>query len=174
MKKNWYFAFILLFLTTLLVACNVETKSESDNLAEVNKKDDGKTEENELLYENEKYGISVEQNSAWTFKSEVVKSNLNVVLSHNKLEAIISSVSANKTFEEIKQEIKSGAGDVEIISEEGNKLFFKSKLKNAIRTDVYFKEYNDSNNFIIIFMSPVSEYEQAKPNIESLLNHINL
>ncbi|GGM38227.1 hypothetical protein GCM10011351_25450 [Paraliobacillus quinghaiensis] len=171
MTKKWHFAFILFFITTLLVGCNGET--ESDNSAEVNQKENVESEENELLYVNEAYGISIAQNADWTFESEVVSANLNVVLSHNKLEAIISTVSADRTFEEIKQELKSGAGDVEVISEEGHTLSYKSKLKNAVRTDVYFKEHNDSKNLIIIFMSPNSEYEQAKPNIKSLLNHIN-
>lgn len=178
MSHKGLFALTLLSIISFLVACAEDSKiedSKTNSTTEENKvAAELNAEQKNAIYQSEEYGITILQNLDWKFDLEEETENLNVMLSHNKLNAIISTVSAEKSFEDIKNELKAGAGDVEVVSEDDNSLSFKSKLKNAVRTDVYFKRRNVDKNLIIIFMSPVAKYEQAKPNIESLLNHINL
>ncbi|CQR48456.1 hypothetical protein BN1058_02825 [Paraliobacillus sp. PM-2] len=164
MIKKWSILLLLLFFIFILAGCKGE--EASNNV-------DAKADGDAVLYENKIFDISIAHNSDWKFKSETESDNLNVILSHGKSQAIISSVSSNRTFEDIKQELKAGTKNIEVISEENKTLSYKSKLKDAVRTDIFFVEHNKSINLIVIFMSPASAYEQAKPNMESLLNHIN-
>jgi hypothetical protein len=155
---------------SLLIGCQKETESNIAEEGTTLQQNDAT--EKELLYENEEFGISIQKNSEWNLQSKEENDNLNIILSQEKLTAIVSSVSTSKSFDEIKAELLVGAGDVEFISDDDSTLSFQSKLKNAIRTDVYFKKQSGVNNYIIIFMSPVSQYDKATLEMDSLLNHI--
>ncbi|MFB1051885.1 hypothetical protein [Paraliobacillus sp. JSM ZJ581] len=163
MNRKSVFTLMALFSILLLVGCKADKPSQNV---------EAESTKGSILYENKNYDLSIKENADWKFKSDADTNNLNVILSHGKSQAIISSVSSDRTFADIKQELKASTENIEIISEENNTLSYQSTFEDAVRTDVYFKEHNKSVNLIIIFMSPVSAYEQTKPNIESLLNHI--
>ncbi|MFO8069168.1 MAG: hypothetical protein R6U02_04160 [Alkalibacterium sp.] len=171
LKKN-FAAIILTSTLLLLVGCNDETLADAKS--DESSIESHETAEKDFLYENEAFGIRISQSMEWRLESEKESDNLTVVLNHNKLSAIVSSVSSTNTFEDIKKELLKGADKVSIIAEEDGYLSYKSKLKEPVRTDVYFEEHNDSKNYIIVFMSPSSEYEANQPEIESLLSNINL
>jgi hypothetical protein len=67
-----------------------------------------------------------------------------------------------------------GSGDVAVLSDEADYLSYQSKLKKAVRTDVYFRKHNDEQNVIMIFMSSSENYQENQEKIESLVSHTEL
>ncbi|GEK88816.1 hypothetical protein SAMN04488100_10446 [Alkalibacterium putridalgicola] len=168
-KKIIPLVFLVFALT--LVGCGddipADTKAENTVQNDV-------VEESDSLYTNDERGISISPNMEWQFESESKSDNLNIVLKHNKLKAIVSSVSPTRSFEDIKKELMKGSGDVAVLSDEADYLSYQSKLKKAVRTDVYFREHNDEQNVIMIFMSSSENYQENQEKIESLVSHTEL
>ncbi len=126
------------------------------------------------LYENEAINLLVTQSGDWQVDTEARSYNLEVTLHTQQLHAIISTVSTTQNFAGVKQELLSSVGDVEILSENDEQFSFQSKLKSPVRTDVFIKESKDANyHLVIVFMSPVSEYDRNQPEMKDLLNHIH-
>ncbi|WP_182201338.1 hypothetical protein [Paraliobacillus salinarum] len=163
MNRKLIIILLAILALLLVVGCNTDESSQ-DVEAETTSKD--------VLYKNATYDIVVEKNDDWELKSDANTDNLNVILRNGKSQAIISSVSSDRKFAAVKKELKASTKNIKIISEDNNRLSYQSTLEDAILTDVYFKEHNSSINLIIIFMSPESAYEQAKPSVKSLLKHI--
>ena len=164
MRQTWLIV-ILMITSTLLSGCNQEQTIETD-LASADQV---------VMYENEKYGITIYENSDWQFVSEKQSENINIKLSHfDQLHAIITTASSEKSFAMIKQELIAGAGDVDVITEDDNTMSYQSKLQDAIRTDIYFKPNHGKKHVLVIFMSPVSVHEKVTPYIGQLLNNLKL
>ncbi|WP_368646295.1 hypothetical protein AB4027_05290 [Alkalibacterium putridalgicola] len=162
---------ILLTSALFLAGCNEEPLA--DTKIESSQSETSSVVKVSYLYENEDYQLAISENMDWQLESEKETDNLNVVLNDDTLTALVSSVSASNTFEDIKKELIKGAGNVTVLSESDDFLSYKSKLKNAVRTDVYFKEQDELKNYIITFMSQTSEFEDNQPKVESLLNNIH-
>ncbi|WP_214829141.1 hypothetical protein [Exiguobacterium algae] len=154
--------YVLLLLTsTLLAGCGEDTQTSLPQ------------ENRVAMYTNESNGITIYENSEWQFDSENVTKNLNIKLSHpEKLNALITTVTPEKTFTMIKDELRASTGDIEVIEESDHTFSFKSTLENAVQTDVYFKTNNGRKHALMIFMSPASTHEEVTPYIDSLLNHV--
>lgn len=163
MNKKLVIMLFAVLALLLVVGCNTDESSQDV---------EAETTSEEILYKNTTYDIVIEENSGWELKSDANTDNLNVILRNGKSQAIISSVSSDRKFADIKKELQASTKNIEIISEDDNQFAYQSTLEDAVRTDVFFKEHNESNNLIIIFMSPEAAYKQAKPNAESLLKHI--
>ena len=161
---------VLSMLAIFLVGCTEETAAESQT--EDNHAERSVQEAEEPLYENDKYGLSILAAGNWALETDKESGNLNVVLSTGKLNAIVSSVASDKPFEEISEELIRGAGSVSVLTEQDEFLSYQSTLKKPVRTDVYFREHNDEQNILVIFMSPSSVFEDHQPQIERLLSNI--
>lgn len=162
MRQNWLIV-VLMITSTLLVGCKQDVESDLASAKQT------------VMHENKQYGITIYENSDWQFVSEQQSDNINIKLSHpNKLNAIITTASSEKSFAMIKQELLAGAGDIDVIAEDDDTLSYRSKLQDAIRTDVYFKPNHGEKHILVIFMSPVSVHEEVAPYIDRLLNHLKL
>lgn len=163
---------LFLFFTLIISGCTEEALP--DNKTEVKAVESVESEDTEILYQNEEHGLTISENLEWELESEKETDNLNIVLKHNKLKAIVSSVSSANSFEDIKTDLFKGAGNVSLVQDKEDFISFESSLKDSIRTDVYFRNQDDADHYIIIFMSQASNYDDNQEKIESLLSHINL
>lgn len=162
MQKVWLVIF-LLFTSSLLAGCQQEAAQASIPPAE-----------RVTIYENEEYDITIYEHSKWKFVSDSTPGNLNVKLSHpSDLNAIITTVSPEKTFTAIKNELLAGAGKTKIISEGEDHFAYQSTLKQPVRTEVYIKPREGQRHLLIIFMSPASMHTEATPYIDGLLTQIH-
>ena len=163
-------AAVLSTLAVLLVGCTEEQATESQT--EGTHAQSPVQQAEEPLYENDKHALSILSTEDWALETNKASGNLYIVLSTGKLNAIISSVSLDKSFEEISGELIKRAGSVTVLTEQEAFLSYQSTVKNPVRTDVYFREHNDELNILIIFMSPSSVFEDHQPQVESLLSNI--
>lgn len=133
-------------------------------------------ENHAVVYENPKAGIRVYETPDWVVGTEVVEP-LNVTfhyyptLGNQQLKAIITVISNESTFNEIKQEFLTGAGEVSIIHESDNHLAYKSERKESIRTDIYL-QLDGLHTKIITFMMPLEDYEENQEQMEAFINNI--
>ncbi|MCP8615338.1 hypothetical protein [Salirhabdus salicampi] len=158
----------------MLTACGGGEKSDQSLNEEQPPQQEPSGDQPEQLAMYESDQLTVFETTGWEITDEKLASNrLNVMLNGDKVKAILTVVPNEKSFDEVKQELKTGAGDVEIIQEEDNYLSFQSKRNESIKTEVYLREEHN-NVYVFTFMVPVTEYEANKEKIEKLLNNISI
>jgi|GEM_PF-3311240 len=160
MKKCGLVSLITVIL--LLSACGTNE--------EVQEKQGSKSEEN-ALYKSDSF--TVFHVEGWSLEKESTDKTLNVIFSKDQSKAIITSLSVEKSNEEIKNDLINGAGNVEIIVNKDDNVSFKTKLNNSIRTDIFIKKSN-KHKIVITFMTPDSNYENAKKDKEEFLNKVEV
>ncbi|SFC39098.1 hypothetical protein SAMN04488102_10624 [Alkalibacterium subtropicum] len=170
--KKRFIPVIFSAVTIALAGCSNETLA--DTTGEEQSVQTAAQEESDSLYRNDDWGLDISPNMDWELESEKESENLHIVLKHNKLKAILSTVSSSQSFEDIKKELIKGSGDVSVLTDSEDYLSYQSKLKKAIRTDVYFKEHSDERNILMIFMSSAENYDANQEKVESLLDHTKL
>lgn len=151
-----YFAAILFFsvLSVILVGCGSTEKQEANT--------------NAYLFEDTQKNLKIVETQGWTIEKEATKS---VKLKNGNLVAIVTMIPKETTTDEIKVELKKGAGKVTIIEESENFFSWKSDRKESIRTEVYIEE-NEESKFVITFLTPLNTYEDMKKDIEALKTNI--
>ncbi|UTW68631.1 hypothetical protein KHA80_13990 [Anaerobacillus sp. HL2] len=92
-------------------------------------------------------------------------------MKNGNLVAIVTMIPKETTTDEIKTELKKGAGKVTIIEETENFLSWKSDRKESIRTEVFIEE-NEASKFVLTFLTPLGTYEEMKKDIEALKTNI--
>jgi hypothetical protein len=130
-------------------------------------------EKKTYLYENGEVGLAVQQVEDWELVNVIDEGSLNVTFSTGQVDAIITAVKTDKDNEEIKTELMSGAGDIEVLEEEDNYISFQSKMSNSIHTDIYI-EFAEDKTFIYTFICLTSQYNNAKPQIDRFLESIEI
>ncbi|MCP8615423.1 hypothetical protein [Salirhabdus salicampi] len=158
MKRHILLSLIFMFLLVIvLAACKNENQRDENHQ---NKFDDRK-EEQEVLYDNDDFNLIVYETDSWNVDEEKKDEHKLIVSFQNEQStAIITSVNTEKNFDEIKQELKTASGNVEIIQNSANQISFKSKRKSSIRTDIYL-EKQDHHTYIYSFKTPVAKYDEA-------------
>ncbi|MBH0229735.1 hypothetical protein [Halobacillus yeomjeoni] len=125
-----------------------------------------------LLFESNKYGLSISKDSGWQLIDEKNEERLNLKLSNGTSYSIISAVSTEKNFSKIKKELLYGAGDVEIIKDSKHQISFETKMKNKIRTDIHLSQ-NEEFTYVVTFVTSLKDYDEERKDMEKLLDHIS-
>ncbi|MFZ3577002.1 hypothetical protein [Virgibacillus sp. DJP39] len=167
-----WLALLLITLLAFLSACG--------DAEAVKKEDQGSTksvnqsEQKQDIYQNEAFNLKVQHSDGWKLENEVSGDKLIVSFkNNNNVKAIVTSVATEKNFSEIKDELKTGVGNIEIIEDNQKQLSFKSNLENSIRTDIYL-EKQDEYTFVYTFMTPNKGYQQVKQYIDGFRKNIKL
>lgn len=161
--------FILVVGFSLLVGCGSADASEDKDKQKDNDKISEQQEAENILYE--KDGLVVSQVMGWSVGTEKVDP-LNVTFNHQHVQAIVSLIETEKTFDQLKEELLDGAGNVELVEEKGDSFSYQSKQKESIRTNVYFRKYEDQT-MILSFLSKVDSGEGARKAIDDFKSAIN-
>jgi hypothetical protein len=159
---------LVLFLSTLLLlgACgNESSQSNLEKNSEPNQK-----EETKYLYESQSFKVI--ELPGWTeSKDESTDDKANVMFQNGKLKAVVTVVSNEKSLEQIKNELKTALGSAEEIEDSDHYMSFKSNRKESIRTDIYLNR-SDEQTGILIFMTPLQNFETSKAKIEEFKNNV--
>lgn len=123
-----------------------------------------------VLYENEQ-GLKITNSEGWT-KKEETSDPFNIRFENEQSTAIISVISNEKSVEEIKDELISGAGEITILDEGDDFVSFQTDRKESIRSDV-FVERSDEESRVIIFMTPAADYEKNKAKFDEFRENIH-
>lgn len=126
-----------------------------------------------IVYENPEVGLRVYETLNWAIDKDTTRTQSNVMFANGNLKAIITMIPNSKSFEEIKQELKIGAGKVTVITETDDYLAFQSDRQESIRTDIYISEHG-GHIAIITFMTPLNDYESNLGKMESFKSSVEL
>jgi hypothetical protein len=164
---------VFLSLVVLLLGACGDKADEAD---QVNEPQSGKTDQvNEpagnVLYENNNHGLKVFEAEGWTLKKESTADPLSVVFTNGRVDAIISVLGDDKSFQKIKEELKAASGSVQVTDEKEDSLSYRSDRKESIRTDVFLRK-GDGRVFVITFMTPNASYEANAGTIHDFQKHI--
>ncbi len=127
----------------------------------------------EVLYENTEVGLRVYKTQNWVIDEEPITKEFSVTFRNDYSKAIITVTSNEKSFEEIKRELKVGAGKVSVIKETNDYLAFKSERAESIRTDIYIIQ-RGAHTGIVTFMTPLKDFESNQGNIEAFNKNVEL
>ncbi|MBB5174652.1 hypothetical protein [Texcoconibacillus texcoconensis] len=165
---------VLLILTFVgLYGCSQDDVTKSEHAENETKSSEQELATQEILYENTEWDIKVYETSDWMLDKEVTGESFNVTFEKDLLKAIVTIIPNEKSFDEIKQELQVGAGNVSIEEEKEDFLAFKNERKETIRTDIYLKQEGDYTG-IISFMTPESDWEINQEKIETFKGNIDL
>ncbi|RPF53248.1 hypothetical protein [Aquisalibacillus elongatus] len=156
----------LVLVAGLLVLSGCGADAEEKDQQE----DQAKEETKDTLYE--EGGLVVSNVSGWSIGKEK-KEPLTVNFNHQDLKAIATVVETEKDFNQIKDELLAGAGDVEVIEEQEESFSYQTKNKESIRTDVYL-EQDEEQTLILSFLSKTNVYEDVKETIEEFQSAVEL
>lgn len=155
----------LLIILVVLAGCGHKESSVEEQPHET------ESTQQTAMYVNEEAGLTIGEVPGWTLSKEV-ETPLNVSFVNGKSSVIVSILSNEKSIDEIKKEILTGAGNVSIQEESENTLSFTSNRKESIRSDIKIKRDSDSTK-MIIFMTPASQYEENKALFNKFYENIN-
>ncbi|MFZ3579840.1 hypothetical protein [Virgibacillus sp. DJP39] len=154
---------ILLFFMILFVlgAC----QNGGNEGAQPNEKNntEQKQEEQNYLYESET--VRVIETPGWQQQDNSSKNKENIMFQNGNVKAILTSISNEKSLDDIKSELKASFGNSEAIEEAERYLSLKSNRKESIRTDIYLNSGEEQVG-ILIFMTPLEDYEINQAMIE--------
>jgi hypothetical protein len=165
---------ILILLVTLLTACSSEqTTTEEEKVPATTAAESPTSDTKTAIYTDTETGLAVYETEGWVFEKESkTGKGVNVTFSNEKVKGILSILSTDKSFDEIKNELKVGAGQIEIIDESDEYLSFKSLRKESIRTDIYLNRLPEGNVYIFSFLTPAEQFLDNQGKIEAILNHV--
>ncbi|MFD1037826.1 hypothetical protein ACFQ3N_05305 [Virgibacillus byunsanensis] len=147
---------ILLFFVVsfLLVACQNDGNEGTEPNDKIN--NEQKQEVQNYLYESKT--VKVIQTPGWQLQDNSSKDKDNIMFQNENVKAILTSVSHEKSLDEIKSELKASFGNSDAIEEDEQYLSLKSNRKESIRTDIYLNSGEEQTG-ILIFMTPHEGYE---------------
>lgn len=126
-----------------------------------------------IQYENEEVGLIVYETQSWMMEEETPTKQFSVTFTNDYSKAIITVISNEKSFEEIKRELKVGAGKVSVLEETSDYLAFKSERLESIRTDIYIIQ-KGGHIGIITMMTPLKNYEVNQNSIQDFVKNVEL
>ncbi|WNF36630.1 hypothetical protein RJD24_19780 [Bacillaceae bacterium IKA-2] len=150
--------FIIISLIAL-VGCNKATEEDTDDQPLP-----------AVLYENPDQGVRVLKTDGWVVEKETATS---VQFKNENIVAIISVIPNEETGAEIKQELLSAAGEITVTGEGPNYISWKSERSESIQTNVYINQ-KQNRNVITTFLTPLSDYENNREEIEAFRWHVEL
>ncbi|KUO58990.1 MAG: hypothetical protein APF84_05915 [Gracilibacter sp. BRH_c7a] len=159
----------IIMLAITLLAVNGCSQAEQPENMDKEQTDNTKI----ILYENTQVGLRVYETKNWVTNQEPTAEPFSVTFSNEHSKAILSVISNEKSFEEIKRELKVGAGKVIVLEEIGDYLAFQSERLESIRTDIYIEQIG-ARIGIITFMTPLKDYELSQDSIEAFKKNIEL
>lgn len=130
-------------------------------------------QKNVIQYENKEVGLRFYGTKNWAMEEETPTNQFNVTFVNDYSKAIITVISNEKSFEEIKRELKIGTGKVIILEESNDYLAFKSERLESIRTDIYISQ-KGGHVGIVTIMTPLKNYEINQKSIIDFRNNIEL
>lgn len=154
---------ILLILGACQNGGNEGAQPDVENNTEQNQ------EEQNYLYESEI--VKLTEAPGWQQQNNSNKNEENVMFQNGNVKAILTSVSNEKSLDEIKGELKASFGNIEVIEEAEHYLSLKSNRKERIRTDIYLNRGEEQTG-ILIFMTPLEEYETNQVMIEEFKQNV--
>ncbi|MDR5658854.1 hypothetical protein RH915_05070 [Serpentinicella sp. ANB-PHB4] len=161
MVKNKVFLLTLILILLIASGCSKKhVDTENQNI-----------QEKAVLYENIDLGFRVFESSQWNVGEESTNGSFNVTFENNKLKAIVTILTSEKSVDEIKNDLKTGTRKANIIQDTKDSLIFESERKESIRTEIYIKD-NRANKGIITFMTPVKDYENNKDAIDEFRRNL--
>ncbi|WP_163539820.1 hypothetical protein [Gracilibacillus sp. YIM 98692] len=153
---------ILFGLLLFLFACSQDEGADAEQA-------DQQEQEETPLYEHEIYQIGAMD--GWEFDSDAtVDYEQNVIFTHNKTNAIVSTVSTSNWKEKV---VASFSSQVEVVNEEEHYMQVQTNRKENIYGDIYFHEGSDKN-VIIIFMTPENLVEENQESIQTFNENITI
>ncbi|WP_054752056.1 hypothetical protein [Piscibacillus salipiscarius] len=78
-----------------------------------------------------------------------------------------------KSFNQIKDELIAGAGDVEVIEEEEDYFSYQSKNKESIKTEVYLKQ-NGQQTLVLSFLANKNQFDELSDTIKEFQSAVKL
>ena len=130
-------------------------------------------QEKVIQYENGEVGLRVYEAQSWMMDEEAKTKQFSVTFINDYSKAIITVISNEKSFEEIKRELKVGAGKVSVLEETNDYLAFKSERLESIRTDIYISQ-KGGHIGIVTIMTPLKNYESNQNSIQAFVNNVEL
>lgn len=163
----------LLLLTMMITTIFTFTGCGSETSQQTNG-DSNVQQEDQILYQDSDWGVTILKTDGWTLENgptEKFSNSLNISLNNGTLKAIVSVIPKSKTIAEIKNELKVGAGNINVIDDNENHLAFSTLRTESIRSDVFI---NEGDKFIqmIIFMTPTDQYENNKGKIDEFKQNV--
>ncbi|MFD2046652.1 hypothetical protein ACFSTA_20545 [Ornithinibacillus salinisoli] len=160
--------FFCIFLLLLLGACQKD-ENKTAQLDEGNDMEEQQEEQN-YLYQDEM--VKVVDTAGWKKEQENTDDrDNNIVFKNGKVKVILTSVSNERSLDEIKRELKASFGNSEAIEETEQYLSLKTNRKDSVRTDIYLNNGTKQTG-IIIFMTPLKDYETNQAIIEEFKQNI--
>lgn len=128
-----------------MTACSSEQAATIEENAPTNTASESTpSDTKQVIYSNIDTGLVVYQTDGWTLEKETeTDKGLNITFGNEKVKGILTIISTDKSFDDIKNELKIGAGKVEIIDESDEYLAFKSLRKESMRTDIYINRLEE-------------------------------
>ncbi|MFD1020219.1 hypothetical protein [Thalassobacillus hwangdonensis] len=165
MRFRSFIVSILLLFT--LSACNSpeEVQGKQGNSSKESKES--------VLYENTSYHLSVGEMEGWLLEKETDEGRLHAKFTNNQSKAIVTVTETTKSFENIKDELKDGAGKVDVVQDDKASISFISGLNEKMRTDIYIKKHREFT-YVFTFISPLSAYEKKENEIKKFLDEVHL
>ncbi|TFB21808.1 hypothetical protein E3U55_08270 [Filobacillus milosensis] len=167
---------LLLTLTAgllVLSGCGADAEEKEEQPQKTEQQEEQAKKEDtqqEALYK--KGGLVVSEVSGWSVGKEK-EDPLTVNFNHQNLKAIASVINTDKSFEQLKNELLNGAGDVEVLKEEDGHFSYHSKHEESIRTDVYITQH-DQQTLVLSFLSKTDVYDEVKASIKEFQSAVNL
>lgn len=145
MKSKRFFFSIFILSVALMTACSSEQAATIEENAPTNTASESTpSDTKQVIYSNIDTGLVVYQTDGWTLEKETeTDKGLNITFGNEKVKGILTIISTDKSFDDIKNELKIGAGKVEIIDESDEYLAFKSLRKESMRTDIYINRLEE-------------------------------
>lgn len=156
---------LVIILALLFLALNGCAKEE--------KPKDMEQQNQAVLYENTELGLRVLKTQNWMIDEEPTTKQFNITFKNDYSKAIITVISNEKSFEEIKRELQTGAGEVSVLKETSDYLAFKSEREESIRTDIYISQ-RGTHTYIVTFMTPLKDYESNQESIEAFYKNVEI
>ena len=121
-----------------------------------------------VLYENFYYGIKASQTSGWSLHKAFDTPSLRIVLASERIQAILSVLSPDKTEKAILGELLQGLGDVEVMARTDTFLEVRTRYTDSMRTIAYV-EREGRFNYLLVFVTPENGLQQRLDAIASLI-----
>ena len=125
-----------------------------------------------VLYESIAFGVRVSETGGWVIQKSFDTPSLKVVFAYEKIQAILSVLSPDKTGKAILGELLQGLGDVEVLARTETSLEVRTRHADSMRTIAYV-EREGRFNYLLVFVTPENGLDQRLDNMESLISSLD-
>lgn len=173
-RYQWVFLFVF-----SITACSPKESELAEDIPIVEETHVTIEEEKPITITNQEMELTTLEVEGWEKVTEVVvDQNIYTTFSSRNMKAVVTEVYSEKSFKEIQAELIQGAGDTQLILEANDHVAIRSNRKASIRTDIYYLGQTENRTYVIIFLTPLNEFENNKSIMLEFLStykaHLNL